>query len=228
MHGIGVLLVILLASSIPAIAVFGWFRIARYPVSTAQFSAFLLAGAASFFPALVFQRLLATGNGLMLADKQGLLKEIFIRIAFTEELSRLLVLAVLFLVIRRLKPSMPEEKTVVTMAVAGLVAGLGFAVLESAVYGASVPVNALFRAFTSAPLHGACGTRVGIALGMFRQSPVLSVFRFLAAVVIHGVYNFMLLIPGTFPLIGATLLALSALASSILAIRGGMRETAQE
>jgi len=231
MSGAGVLVLLLLISSIPAIAVFMWLRLARYPFSPARFSASLLAGAASFFPALLFQRALAPENGIFLvAGKWGLVAEIFIRIAFTEELSRFLVLLALLAVFRRFGHAAPDagnpgggQVSPLTMAcAAGLVAGLGFAILESAAYGASNPSNALLRAFTAAPLHGACGFRVGASVAMFRESPVRAVFRFLIAVVIHGVYNFMLLIPGILPPVAATLIALSALASSIVAIRGGM------
>ena len=230
MSGAGVLFVLLLISSIPVIAVFIWFCLARYPFSPARFSAALLSGSASFFPALLFQNLLAAGSGIFrAAGKWGLIAEIFVRIALTEEFSRFLLLGVLFFAISRLtKPAEQASGDVnispVTMAgAAGLVAGLGFAILENAVYGASNPGNALLRAFTAAPLHGACGFRVGSSIEMLRETPVQAVFRFLTAVIIHGVYNFMLLIPGVFPPIAAILIALSALAASVLAIRTGMQ-----
>ena len=233
MSGAGVLFVLLLISSIPAIAVYAWFRFVRYPFSPARFSISLLAGAASFFPALLLQNILAVGSGIFRAvGKWGLVAEIFVRIALTEELSRLLVLVILFFFIRRFSASRPVEQvpggvtiSAVTMTgAAGLIAGLGFAILESAVYGASNPGNALLRAFTAAPLHGACGFRVGSSIGMFPESPSRAIFRFLRAVVIHGIYNFMLLIPGILPPIAAILIALSTLASSVLEIRNGMRD----
>ena len=232
MSGTAVLFILLIVSSIPAIAVFLWFHLARYPFSPLRFSIFLLAGAASFFPALFLQKLLTAKNDIFLiAGKWDIVAKIFINIALTEELSRLLVLVLLFALIRRVRPPAPEgqnpqgtDVSPFTMAcAAGLVAGLGFAILESAVYGASNPTNALLRAFTAAPLHGACGFRVGAAIGMFRENPAQAVFRFLTAVIIHGIYNFMLLIPGPLPPIGATLIALSALASAAVAIRSGMR-----
>ena len=226
MSGSGVLLVLLLISSIPAIAVLIWFRLARYQFSPTIFSVSLLTGAASFFPALLFQNMLAAGNGIFRATgKWGLFAEIFVRIALTEELSRLLVLAILFFFIFRLKSAVTAEQIEnKTMAgAAGLIAGLGFAILESAVYGASNPANALLRSFTAAPLHGACGFRVGSSIGMFRESPALAIFRFLSAVVIHGIYNFMLLIPGILPPVAAILIALSAFASAVVTIRGRMR-----
>jgi RsiW-degrading membrane proteinase PrsW (M82 family) len=103
---------------------------------------------------------------------------------------------------------------------AGLVAGLGFAALEGAVYGASDAGIALLRIFTAAPLHGACGARVGAAAVMFRERTAQALFRFLSAAFIHGIYNFMILMPG-FPSIIAVVIALSALVSSILGIRSG-------
>jgi len=225
MSGLGVLIFLLLFSSIPAIAVFIWFRLAHYPFSPLRFSCALLAGAVSFFPALFLQNILSsvTSGIVYTMGKWGLIAEIFFRIAFTEEFSRLMVLVILFFAIRRLSPGGHPPVSAVTMAsAAGLIAGLGFAIIESAVYGASNPGNALLRTFTAAPLHGACGFRVGSSVAMFPERPLHAVFRFLSAVVIHGLYNFMLLIPGLVPSAAAILIALFALTASILVIRNGM------
>ena len=222
----------MLISSIPVIAVFMWFRFERFPFSMTRFSSALLAGAGSFFPALLLQNILAVEGGIFrVTGKWSLVGEIFVRIALTEELSRLLVLAVLFFAARRLSRAgqidqNPGNASVSPAAMAGasgLIAGLGFAILESTVYGASNPGNALLRAFTAAPLHGACGFRVGSSIEIWRENHLQAVFRFLRAVVIHGVYNFMLLIPGILPPIAAILIALSALATSVVTIRSGMR-----
>jgi len=231
MSGVGVLIILLFISSIPAIAVFIWFRFARYPFSLPRFSFSLLAGAISFFPALLLQNVFSAASEIFYAaGKWGFIAEIFVRIAFTEETSRLIVLIILFFAIRRFNAARPHDSDLSanipadTMASAsGLIAGLGFAILESAVYGASNPGNALLRTFTAAPLHGACGFRVGSSVAMFPERPVQAVFRFLSAVVIHGIYNFMLIIPGFFPSIAAILIAISALATSIMAIRNGMK-----
>jgi RsiW-degrading membrane proteinase PrsW (M82 family) len=217
---VGALFIIVLISSIPAIAAFLWFRLARYPFPALRFSVALLAGAASFFPALLLQNILMAGNGVFrLSGKLGLFAEIFIRIALTEELSRFLILLILFAIIRRV-----SENPVGIMAnAAGLVAGLGFAILESSVYGASNPANALLRAFTATPLHGACGSRVGFSASALWERPVRGVLRFLSAVAIHGAYNFMLNIPGRFPPIAAVFIAVSALVSAVQAIRSEMK-----
>jgi RsiW-degrading membrane proteinase PrsW (M82 family) len=216
----GALFILIFISSIPAIAAFLWFRLARYPFSMPWFSAALLAGAASFFPALLLQNLLRTTSGVFLFyGKWGLFADIYIRTALTEELSRFLILLILFAIILR-----AAGKPVNIMAnAAGLVAGLGFAILESAVYGASNPGNALLRAFTAAPLHGACGSRIGASVLLLRDNPAQGIFRFLSAVVIHGTYNFMLRIQGRFPPIAAVLIAISALLSAIQVIRSEMK-----
>jgi RsiW-degrading membrane proteinase PrsW (M82 family) len=212
----GALFILILISSIPAIAAFLWFRLTRCPFSTSWFSASLLAGAASFFPALLLQNILGAGSVIFrLSGKWSLFAEILIRIALTEELSRFMILLILFAVIRR-----AAGKPVNLMAnAAGLTAGLGFAILESAVYGASSPGNALLRAFTAAPLHGACGSRVGYSVVLMRERPARGILRFLSAVAIHGAYNFMLNIPGRFPPIAAVLIAVTALISAIQVIR---------
>jgi RsiW-degrading membrane proteinase PrsW (M82 family) len=239
MSGLWVLPVILIISSLPIIAVFVWFRLAKYSFSTVSFLLALLAGAAAFFPALFLQNLpLFTFRS---GGKAALFFDIFVRIAFTEEASRLLALVVFFAVsgcVARGKQvelsggggageDTPEGGTeelsynaVKKATAVGLVVGLGFAVLESAVYGASDARVLLLRAVTAAPLHGACGARVGAAAVMFRSSPLHALFRVLAAIAIHGVYNFMAAMPG-FPSALAVLLALSALITSIAMIRGG-------
>jgi RsiW-degrading membrane proteinase PrsW (M82 family) len=225
-----ILFLLLFISSIPAIVVFIWFRYARYPFSVPKFIIFLLVGLTSFFPALFFQNILATSNIIYsLMEKWGPITEIFIRIAFTEELSRLIMLSLLFYAIHRFSPAAPQDtnpdtytSTITMASAAGLVTGLGFAIMESAVYGASNLGNALLRAFTAAPLHGACGSRVGSSVALFRKYPVQAFFRFLFAVAIHGIYNFMLIVPGRLSPLIALLIALSAFASSVLAIRSGL------
>jgi len=234
MSGIKILLLLLLVSSIPAVATFLWFRLCRYPFTFLRFMFSLLAGAASFFPALFLQNFFA-GRGVFpaVSGKWRLFGEIFIRTALTEELGRLIVLFTLFWLIRRFCFGTNSGESVFTnrsestgaaasMGAMGLVAGFGFAILESAVYGVSNPGNTVLRVFTAAPLHGACGSRVGFSLAMFPQNPIRALFKFFTAVIIHGIYNYMLVIPGRLPSVTAVLVALSALASSILTIRNGM------
>jgi len=233
MSGLWVLFLLIFVSSIPVIAVYIWFRVARYPFSLIRFLVSLLAGAAALFPALFLQNFFP--SFFPAVGKWALLSQIFIRVALTEELSRLLMLFILFWINSRFLSgavaprdeapvagsTQPLSYSIVKQGTAiGMVAGLGFAILEGAVYAASDTGVLLLRVFTAAPLHGACGSRVGAAAVMFRSHPLQALFRFLTAVVIHGIYNFMIIMPG-FPSIAAVLIALSAFASSILSLRGG-------
>jgi RsiW-degrading membrane proteinase PrsW (M82 family) len=102
------------------------------------------------------------------------------------------------------------------------VAGLGFAIIENASYGAADMGIAFIRAFTAAPLHGACGARVGAAVADLRDKPFPALLRFLSAVAIHGMYNFMILLRGVSWIL-AVFVAFSSLASSILFIRAGFQ-----
>jgi len=227
MPNLGVLLVLILISAVPAVAVFLWFRLARYPFSPRMFLVSLFVGATSVFVALFLQNFI-TGIGILppLTDRASLFAEIFIRIAFTEELARLLLLVPLFLVFLRFKPEQvsPGGVSVETMAKAsGLVAGVGFGLLESAVYGAADPVNAILRTLITAPVHAACGSRVGSSIVIFRVRPALAVLKFLSAVAIHGIFNLLVVTPARFALWVAIFVAFFALATSVQAISRGMR-----
>jgi RsiW-degrading membrane proteinase PrsW (M82 family) len=221
MNGPWVLIVIILISSIPVIIAYIWFRVAKYRFTLIQFLFVLLAGAAAFFPALILQDIL--NFSFSARGRMELFYHVFFRIAFTEELSRMLMLFVLFLISGILKNDPKDSLSWTSVkkgTAAGFVAGLGFALLENAVYAASDTSVLLLRAVTAAPLHAACGSRVGAASVMIRSNPIQAIFRILAATAIHGIYNFMVIKPG-FPSIMAILIALTALGSSILTIRGG-------
>jgi len=235
MYGSWVLLILILISAIPVIAVYVWFRLAKYQLSLFRFLFVLLAGAAAFFPALILQNRL--GLYVPSAGRWALFYEFFIRIAFTEELSRLLMLLIFFRFFDRTKstdnaesesikePSdQPLSFNMIKRGTAiGLVAGLGFAILETARLAAdnsSLLLLLLLRAITTAPLHGACGCRVGAAAVMLRTNPAQAILRILTATAIHGVFNLMVALPGL-PSIAAVLIAISALVSAILTIRGG-------
>jgi len=228
MPGIIILLFLILISSVLAVAVFLWFKFARYPIPVWLFFCSLLAGATSFFPALLLHGLISAEGNL----------GVIIR-ALTEEISRIPLLIILFFIIRKnlfkesksinVSSSESESDTAYNhifsvLAASALVVGLGFTVLEGAVYSAANPDITLTRACTAAFIHAACASRVGYSVAVFRYRPISSFAQFLFAVLIHGVYNIMLLLPGSFSFIAAILLALSAFFSSVVKIRSGMKK----
>jgi len=223
-------MILITISSIPVAAVYLWFRIAKYKFQFIRFLFVLLAGAAALFPALVLQNLLIIPN--LTHGRAALFYEFFIRIALTEELSRLLMLTIFFLISGSVKKGeglyQPLTFNVVKKGTAiGLVAGLGFSILESARYAAQDMdiVIILFRFFTAA-LHGACGSRIGAAAVLLRTNPAQALLRIITAAAIHGVYNLMVTLPGLAS-IAAVIIALSAFITAILTIRGGWNTGSQ-
>ncbi|MCL2272782.1 MAG: PrsW family glutamic-type intramembrane protease [Treponema sp.] len=241
MYGSWVLLIIILISAIPVIAVYVWYRLAKYQISNMRFLSALLAGAASLFPALVLQRIFDFPG--FIYGRLALFYEFFIRIAFTEELSRLLILLLFFFILKYKKndndlisndqniSSLYDSKSTEDLSInqsgetrkataIGLVAGLGFALLENAVYAAADTRVLPMRIIITAAVHGACGSRIGAAAVMIRSNTFQAIMRILTATAIHGIYNLMANMPGFSPIL-AVLIALSALLTSISAIAGG-------
>jgi len=224
MYGSWFVFILILVSSLPMIAVYIWFRLAKYQFSLIRFLFALLAGGAAFFPALILQDLI---NISIPHSRAALFYHGFVRIALTEETSRLLLLLVFFFINGLIKPAVntdqPVSYNVVKKATAtGLVAGLGFAILETAVYAAS-NINVLLLRIVTAALHAACGSRVGAAAAMLRTNPMQAIFRIITATAIHGVYNLMVIRPGVSS-IAAVLIAISALSTAIMTIKGGWSE----
>jgi uncharacterized membrane protein len=237
MSAILILMILIVLSALPVFVVYLWFRLAKFKITLKWFLFVLLLGAAAFLPAVILQTILP--DSLQTGGRLELFYLFFVRVASTEEISRLLLLILFFAISARREPESAIEQasgdehliktkigqpvswnTVKKGAATGLVAGLGFAVLVSAAYGISNTDILLLRAVTAAPLHAACASRVGIAAVMVRSNPFQAVSRLLAAIGIHGAYNFILEMPGL-PSMVAVLIALMTLASSIATISGG-------
>jgi RsiW-degrading membrane proteinase PrsW (M82 family) len=217
MTGIWILILLVLISALPIFPVYIWFRVIRFPLSLRWFLGFLAAGAAALLLAGFLQALFPP---MFVIDMGTLIFKLFVQGALTEEAGRLLLLLLLLQLHRRF-PHRSSPASGSFGAAAGLLAGLGFAVIETATYGAADPGAALLRAFTAAPLHGACGCRVGLTAVSLPRSPFRALVFFFYAVAIHGMYNFMVIsfgLPPIFPI----LLVFAALFSSIQVIRRGV------
>jgi RsiW-degrading membrane proteinase PrsW (M82 family) len=208
-----ILLLLILISTLPVIGVFLWFRFAKYQFDLLLFLWGLLGGALALLVAGFFQSLFPPLNNL---DLQSFFFRLMVQIALTEEAGRLVILLVLRLLLARFvkAPALPAENLGSAL---GLLTGLGFAVIETATYGAADLRIALLRAFTAAPLHGACGSRVGATVFTFREAPFRGIFRFIAAVIIHGAYNFMVVNP-KMPIVFPILLVAASLFSALQTI----------
>ena len=219
-----VLLSLILIPSLPVIVVYLWFRFAKYQISVFRFFIVLLGGAAAIFPALLLQELLTVTiqNGRLAP-----FYEHFVRIAMTEELSRFFILLLIFLISRRIFPAeyskLDPQKSINKAPAIGLIAGLGFALIETAIKAASgTGIYPLGIILTSA-VHGACGSRIGSAAIVIRSNPFLAILRILTAAAIHGIYNMLIERPGFYTL-AAICIAGTAMLTAILTIIGSMSE----
>jgi RsiW-degrading membrane proteinase PrsW (M82 family) len=214
MKGLWVLLLLISISVLPVLAVYIWIRLRKFPLGFPWFLTALLGGVLSLGLAALIQSLFPSLEETALWI---LLAKIFVQIALTEELARFGVLLLLFWLAR----GFTKYRELLSPAfgtATGLITGLGFAVIETAFYGASNFGVALIRAVTAAPLHGACGARIGLGAVNIKEEPFQAVLRFFYAVIIHGMYNFMLISPSV-PVIFPILIAITALISSIQTLR---------
>jgi len=205
MNGILILLLLVLASALPGIIVFIWFRAKKSGVTLPWFLLSITAGIVSLLAAALIQRFFSPKQ-----DGLGdLFFGVFVRIALVEELSRLVTLIPLFAAANH------ARKTDICFGAAlGLVTGLGFAILENAFHGITDIYITLLRAFTAAPLHGACGILAGVAVFVINKSRGKAFFHFVSAVLIHGAYNLIIISPAL-PSALAIIIALSALFASL-------------
>jgi RsiW-degrading membrane proteinase PrsW (M82 family) len=219
MDGILALLLLILISALPVLPLLLWIRRCHFPIRLSWFLLAFLAGAFSLGLAALIQMFIPWSDSATLGNLIG---NIFFRIALTEEISRFLALLALFGIGRRFHAKAEDSVDTIPArsfgALTGLIAGLGFAIIETAVYGSANFRIALIRAITAAPLHGACGSRVGLTAVGLKTEPVRAVLNFLSAATLHGMYNFMILNP-SLPAVFPVLVAFSALGSSLLTIR---------
>ena len=210
MSGTWILLILLIGSALPAIIVFFWFRVRKPALSLPWFLSSLAAGIFSFIVAAFIQSFFSPlGHGGL----GTVFFHIFVRIALLEEASRIITLIPFIIFVKKLRD---DDRTF--GAALGLAAGLGFALIESAFHGISNINITLLRAFTTAPLHGACGIRAGAAVFSFQRSKGKAIFCFISAIFIHGAYNLAIVSPA-FPSILAILIAIAAFLSSLAYIR---------
>jgi len=218
MNEIWILLLLIVTAALPVILVFWFFRLRKLPVTLPWFLVSLAAGVFSVLLAALIQSFVpdAGGGGLF-----SVFFNVFFRIALIEELSRFVILIPLFSAVNRRR-----NIDVSFCAALGLVAGLGFAMLENAFFGLADINITLLRAVTAAPVHGACGIRIGAAVFLLSRHPTRAFFTFASAVLIHGAYNLMIISPAL-PSFLAVFVAFTAFLSSLSLLKpsGSERNT---
>ena len=219
---VGIILIFweLLISIVPLIGVIIWFKYKKYSFSMYMICASFFTGLVTVFAAFLFHKNFEyLGSLIPAAGRWENIYKNFIQISFSEEISRFILLVIFYLVLNRIKRNenfMPNDAW---FCATGLISGFGFAVLEGTVIGISYSNFTWMRIFTAAPLHAACGCRVAFSASNLRKYPAQSIFRFLSAVAIHGLYNILIARNHLPSQLAAILIAITSLASSVLLIK---------
>jgi RsiW-degrading membrane proteinase PrsW (M82 family) len=210
MNGIGSLFTLILLAALPIVLAYLWLIIRRYRFNMIWFLCALLAGIISVAIASCIQNFIPIFNVETLAS---LLISIIIKTALPEELSKFLLMFILIALAKKWKRINPIE-TNADGAAAGLIIALGFALFETAAYSVSNLQITFLRAVSAAPIHAACGIRTGMSAVSFRSGYTASgIWNIVLAIVIHTVYNFIILNPGTSVIFFILIIAVSVISS---------------
>jgi RsiW-degrading membrane proteinase PrsW (M82 family) len=223
MSAFSIVLILLFISALPILLVYIWFRICSFPMQFLWFFLAILCGAFSLVFALLLQfpvqSLLSFMPDGALPDTGGfaiaLLKN-FIRVPLTEETGRLIALILFFRLAVRAGLD-PERLNSAFCTASGLLAGLSFAMFEGVSYGAADAGVAFIRTVSASPLHGACGAHIGLAAMPAGNNTHNTVSLFISAVMVHGMYNYLLINPIISPVF-AIILAFLFLVSPVARI----------
>lgn len=210
MNGITVLGVLTLLSLIPLTVAYFWLRSLKKGMTSLFFIASIGAGLLSLALAALLQALFPPFQGNTLP---ALGIRIFGNVAAVEEISRFVILWAFFSLIGRKTAPSPF-----LISALGLSAGLAFSAIETATYGSTNLPLTILRGLTAAPLHGACGERIARGTAQLKKKPKMGLFLLVNAIAIHGMYDFLLIVPSS-PAILPVALALVALAVSVVIIR---------
>jgi RsiW-degrading membrane proteinase PrsW (M82 family) len=219
LQGLVYLLSIVCLSSLPIWITYLYIKRINPQLNSWLFLVALGAGALSMLLGSilqVFMPVLSSGSPI------SLLYTIFLRNAFSEEAGRFAVFWILlYIASKTIAGSRTYSRE--TVIYVGVLAGFSFAMLETLSYGLLDIQLVLIRTLTSAPLHAACASRIGLAVFLFAENRPenntshrvsRALFYGISAVLIHGIYNLLLLFPSTLAVL-PIILAYVALGSAL-------------
>jgi hypothetical protein len=225
MSAVFVVVLMILIAGLPVVAGSWYFR-AKHAVSMRVFLAAMSAGIVTVLLAIGAQLLIARLSPeptLQSGTKWVILYKIFIEIASTEELARVLMLALFTRLLTKPIEEDPHNRTAL-LRTFGMIAGFSFAAVETIFFTMTNLDSGLVRAISAAPLHGACGIRAGNAVLYGKRSIGLSLLSLFFAIALHGIYNFLAQRGGYFSYMGVAL-AVTAFLSGAQSIRFEKNDT---
>ena len=139
----------------------------------------------SVFPAVIIEMLLAPLTSYS-GTLQGLFAKAFIVAALVEEGIKLAV-------VRLYIYNKPDFDEITDGIIYTITASMGFACFENILYSTGGLVTVLLRAVTAVPLHAIASGIMGYYIGYSKFSGTNALVKgLLIAVIIHGLYNFLL------------------------------------
>jgi len=164
-------------------------------------------------------------------DILSLLYTVFLRNALTEELGRYMLFLLLFFTVRMTKPTPGSSAEIFSLLTReqvifiGVLAGFSFAMLETLSYGLLNIQLIIVRTLTSAPLHAACAARIALSAYLITTRDMTrALFYGISAVLIHGIFNLLLLFPSSALAVLPVILAYVALASALALAKMNQKE----
>jgi RsiW-degrading membrane proteinase PrsW (M82 family) len=211
----GSLFTLIILAALPIALSCLWLIIRKYRFSLIWFLCALLAGILSVLIAFIMQWIIPSING---ETRAALFTNIILRTAIPEETSKFLMMFLLIALSKKWNRLNPiEEKQ--DGAAAGFIVALGFSLFETAGYSVSNLQLTFLRAITASPIHAACGIRAGMSAISFRNhQTAFGLWNIFLAVIIHTVYNFIILNSET-PLIFLMLIVTVSTLSSLMHIK---------
>ena len=144
-----------------------------------------LIGFFSVFPAVIIELILEPFAGLS-GGFQGLFARAFIVAALVEEGIKLAV-------VRLYVFNKPDFDEITDGIIYTITASMGFACFENILYSTGGFSTVLLRGFTAVPLHAIASGIMGYYIGYSKFSGTNAVVKgFLLAILIHGIYDFLL------------------------------------
>jgi hypothetical protein len=187
------MLAVILLAVLPLAVSWLWLK-RKVNIDARYFLAALAAGVLSLALAAVVQILLPA---LQFSATGGMRLVFLVRAALIEEGSRLVMLMPLLAVTRLFDKAKLKAAGMMTAAV-GMVAGLAFSAVETAVFALASPTTGPARLLrlSAVLLHAACGIRCALASGALLSKNISFLPNFARAVALHTVYNFIVLHTG--------------------------------
>ncbi|MBU0936940.1 MAG: PrsW family intramembrane metalloprotease [Spirochaetes bacterium] len=191
------LLVLIGGAALPSLLLVGWigWRDRGRPEPFRLISMAVLLGFLGTLPVLLAGFFVGIPEVLLSASLLGAFWSAFISAALLEE-------SVKFFIIKRFFYHNPAFDTIMDGILYAMCVSLGFAFAENILYGMDGTGVLFLRAFTAVPLHASATGIMGYWLGqakLGRQRQAAAVLQrkaWISAVLIHGAYNFLLLLGG--------------------------------